>query len=112
MNNRYILYKNDQGFYRMLFIDANNRERWFLDEDTMSAVIGSHRSSVMTFTTKSAALTALGKYFDRCKPKPTLESIIIVNDTFQPICDHENDGLTYTSDPPQYRCVKCKEFYL
>jgi hypothetical protein len=26
-------------------------------------------------------------------------------------CTHESDGLSYTSNPPQSRCVKCKEFY-
>lgn len=27
------------------------------------------------------------------------------------LCNHESDGLCYTSDPPQYKCLKCGEFY-
>lgn len=26
-------------------------------------------------------------------------------------CVHENDGMSYTSLPPQNRCKKCGEFY-
>lgn len=26
-------------------------------------------------------------------------------------CKHENDGLIYTSNPPQNKCIKCREFY-
>lgn len=26
-------------------------------------------------------------------------------------CDHENDGLLYTSMPPQYKCKLCGAFY-
>lgn len=26
-------------------------------------------------------------------------------------CQHEHDGLIYTSNPPQNKCVKCGEFY-
>lgn len=26
-------------------------------------------------------------------------------------CNHESDGLIYTSNPPKNKCVKCKEFY-
>jgi hypothetical protein len=26
-------------------------------------------------------------------------------------CDHESDGLIYTSNPPQNKCKKCGEFY-
>lgn len=26
-------------------------------------------------------------------------------------CEHENDGYCYTSDPIQYKCRKCGEFY-
>ncbi len=28
-----------------------------------------------------------------------------------PKCDHESDGLTYTSNPTQNKCLKCGEFY-
>jgi len=26
-------------------------------------------------------------------------------------CQHKSDGLTYTSHPAQYKCVKCGEYY-
>lgn len=26
-------------------------------------------------------------------------------------CQHESDGLIYTSNPIKYRCKKCREFY-
>jgi hypothetical protein len=26
-------------------------------------------------------------------------------------CEHESDGLIYTSNPPKNKCVKCEEFY-
>ena len=26
-------------------------------------------------------------------------------------CDHESDGMCYTSNPPQNKCKKCGEFY-
>lgn len=26
-------------------------------------------------------------------------------------CQHESDGLIYTSNPPQNKCKKCGEFY-
>lgn len=26
-------------------------------------------------------------------------------------CHHESDGLIYTNNPPQNKCIKCKEFY-
>lgn len=27
------------------------------------------------------------------------------------IHEHESDGMVYTSNPPQYKCKKCGEFY-
>lgn len=27
------------------------------------------------------------------------------------VCQHESDGNVYTSNPPQYKCKKCGEFY-
>lgn len=27
------------------------------------------------------------------------------------ICEHENDGLIYTSNPPQSKCKKCGGFF-
>lgn len=26
-------------------------------------------------------------------------------------CNHESDGMIYTSNPPKQKCIKCKEFY-
>lgn len=26
-------------------------------------------------------------------------------------CEHESNGLMYTSMPPQFKCIKCGEFY-
>lgn len=26
-------------------------------------------------------------------------------------CKHVSDGMIYTSNPPQNKCVKCREFY-
>ncbi len=26
-------------------------------------------------------------------------------------CQHEHDGMIYTSNPPQNKCIKCGEFY-
>jgi len=26
-------------------------------------------------------------------------------------CNHEHDGMIYTSNPPQNKCIKCGEFY-
>jgi len=27
------------------------------------------------------------------------------------LCEHESDGMIYTSNPPQNKCKKCGEFY-
>lgn len=27
------------------------------------------------------------------------------------LCQHESNGMSYTSNPPQNKCIKCEEFY-
>jgi hypothetical protein len=58
------------------------------------------------------------EYLPRCvhvgkKYQEMCDSIIIkiqsMIDNYK--CNHESDGLIYTSNPPKNKCVKCREFY-
>lgn len=51
---------------------------------------------------------------DYCKPKPAVLSVTpdklksLLGDKCR---QHESDGKSYLSTPPQYKCIKCGEFY-
>jgi hypothetical protein len=41
----------------------------------------------------------------------SLDSYTITHATKGVVCQHESDGNMRLSHPPQYKCIKCGEFY-
>lgn len=43
---------------------------------------------------------------------PDLDNVKIkLQSMIDSYCEHEDDGMIYTSNPPQNKCKKCREFY-
>ncbi len=60
------------------------------------------------YPTKQSLIEAQIEYWQKLRDEPVTEYLC---DKVATDCQHESNGLTYMTNPPQNKCLKCWEFY-
>ena len=90
---RFKVFKNDEGIFRVQIQDPLIGPRWLTDTDLMTAILGSHRSKILNLPSAEAAQAVISQFLEKeawikelhrrqtAPPPPE----VIPSDTFKPI---------------------------
>lgn len=62
---RFKLFKNQEGIIRIQITDSFPAPRWMTDTDLMTAVLGSHRSKILNFTSEKSAEAVISQFLEK-----------------------------------------------